>query len=39
MVRAEFAAFVILAIRVLVIAYALFLGTRLVKAVERIAER
>jgi large-conductance mechanosensitive channel len=33
------AAFVITAIRVLVIAYVLFLGTRLVNAVERMAER
>ncbi|HXV86941.1 MAG TPA: hypothetical protein VD793_09590 [Gemmatimonadales bacterium] len=37
--RAEFAAFVLLAIRVLVIAYVLFLATRLVNAVERIAGR
>jgi hypothetical protein len=37
--RPDFAAFVILAIRVLVIAYILFLATRLVSAVEKIAER
>jgi hypothetical protein len=37
--RPDFAAFLILAIRVLVIAYVLFLATRLVSAVEKIAER
>ena len=34
-----FAAFLIVAIRVVVIAYALFLATRFVNAVEKIAER
>jgi large-conductance mechanosensitive channel len=34
-----FGAFLIVAIRVVVIGYVLFLATRLVKAVEKIAER
>jgi large-conductance mechanosensitive channel len=34
-----FAAFLIVAIRVVVIGYLLFLATRLVNAVEKIAER